>query len=127
MATAQGAGRLGRVAKHLLGSPRSAGAALALPTNPDDDDVQRGHPDMEPVQMSEEECFMFDLHGFLIVRQFLSSGEVKALNDATEANWERRGDFSPRSYDQLGGMLQWPHPHCQPFRDLLAHIISPRR
>lgn len=24
--------------------------------------------------MSEEECFMFDLHGFLIVRNFLAPG-----------------------------------------------------
>jgi hypothetical protein len=30
--------------------------------------------DTEPVQMSEEECFMFDLHGFLIVRNFLAPG-----------------------------------------------------
>ena len=30
--------------------------------------------DTEPVQMSAEECFMFDLHGFLIVRNFLAPG-----------------------------------------------------
>jgi hypothetical protein len=31
--------------------------------------------DSEPIQMSERECFMFDLHGFLIVREFLTPGE----------------------------------------------------
>ena len=24
-------------------------------------------------------------------------------------------------YDEFGGMLTWPKPHCLPFRELLAH------
>eukprot|EP01046_Picozoa_sp_COSAG06_P113860 COSAG06_NODE_60632_length_270_cov_0.608187_1_plen_48_part_00 len=38
----------------------------------------------------------------------LSVAEVAALNSATDANWEKRTEFSPASYDQFGGMLNWP-------------------
>ena len=70
--------RLSRVASHVLPaglatSAKHAATAAAdgglLPSTEVCDD------DSEPIQMSERECFMFDLHGFLIVREFLTPGE----------------------------------------------------
>ena len=63
---------------------------------------------------------------------FLSSHELAALNDAVDANpgaltWdEGNGDYGGGMAGTTGrggwsGCLTWPHPHCQPFRDLMAH------
>ena len=81
--------------------------------------------------MNDTEKFLFDLQGFIVVREFLSQREVKALNDAFDANWDQRredpiGDPSGNMAGLhkrgiLTGMLTWEQPHCQPFRDLLAH------
>ena len=58
------------------------------------------------------------------MENFLSQDEVAALNDAFDANWDQRriGDDASkrRGYDQFYGMLEWPQPFCQPFRDLLV-------
>lgn len=88
--------------------------------------------------MSSEEKFFFDLNGFLVVRGALTAEEVAAANAAVDAHAEevkeRVGELrntrrsSPLSGDEgaqgrcdLGGMLSWPKPHCDPFRALLAH------
>ena len=53
---------------------------------------------------------------------FLTPAEVGQLNAAFDANWDKRGDcHQTPAYDEFGGMLTWEQPHCQPFRDLLAH------
>ena len=36
--------------------------------------------------MNDTEKFLFDLQGFIVVRDFLSQREVKTLNDAFDAN-----------------------------------------
>lgn len=76
-------------------------------------------------EMSEMEKFMFDLQGYLIVPGFLAPQEVDAINAAFDANWHLRrvgADATKRQgYDQFYGMLEWEQPHCQIFRDLLAH------
>ena len=64
---------------------------------------------MDRESMSNEENYCFDVGGYLIVRGVLGRGEVAALNSAI--------DNSGRSQ----GMLGWPHPHREPFRDLLVH------
>lgn len=78
-----------------------------------------------PAEMSDTEKFLLDLHGFLVVPDFLSAAEVDALNESFDANWDRRirgADNAKRhAMDQFHGMLGWPQPHSQPFRDLLAH------
>lgn len=89
------------------------------------------------MEMTAEERFFFDLNGFLIVRGVLSSEEVEAANAAIDKHaddiLERHGDLrntrngSPLAGDgvhgrqDLAGMLQWPKPHCDPFRSWLAH------
>ena len=70
--------------------------------------------------MNDIEKFLFDLQGFIVVREFLSQGEVKALNDAFDANWDQRredpiGDPSGNmaGRDKRGlftDMLTWSSP-----------------
>lgn len=78
-----------------------------------------------PDEMSDTEKFMFDLQGYLHVPAFLSVEELKAINDAFDANWHLRrvgAEATKRQgLDQFYGMLEWQQPHCQIFRDLLAH------
>ena len=90
--------------------------------------------DQQPyITMSEREKYLFDLQGFFVVKGFLSADEVNALNEALDANVDKRtdhgrgdlkgtpidGEFAP--YRHFNGMLTWEQPWCQPFRDLLAH------
>ena len=82
--------------------------------------------------MNDREKFLFDLQGFLKVEGFLSTDEVQVLNEAFDANWDKRGDapnhhpggntYGPKRRGIFNGMLTWDQPHCQPFRDLLAHV-----
>lgn len=81
--------------------------------------------------MDEREKFLFDLQGFLVVRGMLTAAEVKALNEAFDANLDKRRDdpnhapdgatYGPKRRGIFTGMLTWQKPWCQPFRDLLAH------
>ena len=84
--------------------------------------------------MDEYEKFLFDLNGYLVVENILSPEDLRACNEAIDQypdglvqkeslshgatalkGTELRGD--------LEGMLTWPNPWCQPFRDLLSHPI----
>lgn len=64
---------------------------------------------MDSESMSHEENYCFDVAGYLIVRGVLSRGEIAALNSAIDASGKSQG------------MLGWPHPLREPFRDLLVH------
>ena len=88
---------------------------------------------VEYATMSDREKYLFDLQGFLVVREFLTLEEVNAFNEAVDANPDKRGGYSGTQRDgtPLEGshgpfsfwldMLAWEEPWCQPFRDLLAH------
>ena len=81
--------------------------------------------------MSDREKYLFDLQGFLVVKNFLESDEIQAFNEAIEANQDKRGEHaSGLESPELAGthkrghyasMLTWDKPWCQPFRDILAH------
>ena len=86
------------------------------------------------LEMTEHEKFLFDLQGFLHVKNVLTSQEVKALNDAIDANITPSEDYDWSGPNEYGGgmsgeysvrsesgMITWPKPWCQPFRDLIAH------
>jgi hypothetical protein len=85
------------------------------------------------VEMTEREKFLFDLQGFLVVRNFLNSDELTCINDAVDAcshlqhedgNSNTAGSKSLAGTHKRGmftGMLNWPKPHCQPFRELIVH------
>lgn len=88
--------------------------------------------------VSEEEKYFFDLRGYLIVRSALSAAEVQACNDAID---HYADEIKPRAIDdgglargssalagtegrrELSGMLGWPEPHREPFRQLLVHPV----
>lgn len=85
------------------------------------------------LEMTHREKFLFDLQGFIVVRNFLTQGEVKLLNEAIDANEDRIADDANVNLAgsrnlagsgrrrMLSGLLTLPHPWCDPFRDLLAH------
>ncbi len=84
------------------------------------------------------EKYLFDLNGYLHIRNVLSPEEVKAANNAIDAH---QGELKGRTHPELrntkdgtplagdgrtprldmGGMLGWERPHCDVFRRLLAH------
>ncbi len=64
---------------------------------------------MDQESMSHEENYCFDVGGYLVVRGVLGRGEVAALNSAIDTSGRNEG------------MLGWPHPLREPFRDLLVH------
>ena len=88
--------------------------------------------------VSEEEKYFFDLRGYLIVRNALSAAEVQACNDAIdhyadeiktrslEGGGLARGSSALAGTEgrrELSGMLGWPEPYREPFRQLLVHPV----
>lgn len=83
--------------------------------------------------MNEREKYLFDVQGYLIVRDFLTPEEVARLNAAFDANRDKIGEDgnsntgnsetlkAERKRGIFTGMLTWEHPWCEPFRELLAH------
>ncbi len=84
-------------------------------------------------EMSSDEKYLFDLTGFLIVRDVLSPEQLELANAAIDSmelqqSPEYFGDSKAlggaNTSTRLGntvGLLDLPQPHCQPFRDMLAH------
>ena len=85
--------------------------------------------------MDEHEKFFFDLNGYLVVENALTSDEIAACNKAIDNNpdkmrirpteqslsGESKALKGKHGRTDLSGMLTWPTPWCQPFRNLLAH------
>jgi hypothetical protein len=83
--------------------------------------------------MNEREKFLFDLQGFLTVKNVLTPEEVDGLNAAVDANLDRKGEDGNSSTGDsktlvgthkrgmFAGMLSWDKPHCQPFREIIVH------
>ena len=82
--------------------------------------------------MDVYERYLFDLNGYLVVEDVLTSRELDALNGAIDQNADRivrKESMSEGSTalqgkgvrGDLEGMLTWPKPSCQPFRDLMDH------
>ena len=85
--------------------------------------------------MNEHEKYLFDLNGYLVVENVLTPDEVALCNEAIDRHAEdireRVGDLSLSGGSKtlegitgrgdLGGMLGWEKPWCEPFRNMLAH------
>ena len=85
--------------------------------------------------MNEEEKYLFDLNGYLVVKAVLASDEIDLCNQSIDQHGEQireRIDELSLSGDSeslkgvtgrgdLGGMLGWEKPWSQPFQELLAH------
>ena len=82
--------------------------------------------------MTDKEKYFWDLNGYLIVRNVLSQEEIAEVNEAL--NYSQRGVKD--TVEETGGnslkgtsarwysgenLLNLLHPHCEPFRNLLAH------
>ena len=83
--------------------------------------------------MTETEKYLFDVHGYLVIKAALSREEVAAANAAID---HHAGQIQIRPRDlahgsrtlqgetgrgDLGGMLAWEKPHCEIFRHLIVH------
>ena len=89
--------------------------------------------------LSHAQRYAFDLNGFLVLRGIFSEAMIADANAAIDAHLgqlhERTGqlrtsglygrestrlagDGSTGRFD-MGGMLGWAKPHCDPFRDVL--------
>jgi len=85
--------------------------------------------------MDAYQQYFFDLNGYLVIEDALSPEEVAACNAAIDHNPDhvrrRTGEqllsggsaalAAEQGRGDIGGMLTWPKPWCQPFRDLLVH------
>lgn len=90
-----------------------------------------------PREMSEDERYLFDLNGYLVVRNVLSHEQVAQANAAIDARSHlmvSRNDGALRNAKpgsalygtgpgrkDLGGMLQWGKPDSSVFASILAH------
>ena len=93
---------------------------------------------MQAEGMTPTEKYLFDIHGYLIIKELLSTAEVEAANAAVDAHADeinlRPNDLSRGSLTlagsegrgDLGGMLTWEKPHCEVFRRMIAHPRSHR-
>ena len=91
--------------------------------------------------LTQKQKYMFDLNGFLVIRDAFNASLVARANTAIDAHMstlhERAGqlrtsglygresealvgDGKTGRFD-MGGMLGWKTPHCEPFRDVLCH------
>jgi hypothetical protein len=83
--------------------------------------------------MNEDEKYLFDLMGYLVIPNALATEEVEACNQAIDHNIEllRERESSLAGGSEalagtayrrdMGGMLSWERPWCEPFRQLLVH------
>lgn len=81
--------------------------------------------------VTEKEKFLYDLQGFLVVKDVLTQNEITTLNKAFDANWDKRREdpnsapdgntYGPVRRGLFDGMLTWEKPWCIPFRELLVH------
>jgi hypothetical protein len=83
--------------------------------------------------MDEDLKYLFDLNGYLHLKQVLTPEEVASLNAGIDRHADQMqaidrsligessalGGTSRRK--DLGGMLDWERPYCEPFRRLLVH------
>ena len=85
--------------------------------------------------MTEEEKYLFDLCGYIVVRNALSPEDIALANEAIDRHAEnireRIGGLSLSGGSQalkgstgrgdLGGALAWEDPYGRPFRDMLVN------
>jgi hypothetical protein len=87
----------------------------------------------DTVEMSTDEKYLFDLTGFLIVRDVLTDEQLSVANEAID-NMELqqspeyfgdsvalKGDNTSTRLGNTVGLLELPEPYCIPFREMLAH------
>ncbi len=85
--------------------------------------------------MNADEKYLFDLNGYLRIKNVLTPEEVVLANEAIDKHIDSM-NIRPKEQTldggspqlrgehgrgELGGMLAWEEPWCNPFRHMLAH------
>ena len=81
--------------------------------------------------MTPRERFLFDLQGWLVVPNVLTPDRVAEINAALDTNLHRRQQDSSTAEESttlvgqhrrrsFRGVLEWPKPWCEPFRELIV-------
>lgn len=110
-------------------------STMAALDNPEQDYLRNGND--YPTEMSEAERYLFDLNGFLIVRNVLSPAEIASCHAAID---NHMADAIPRSDPtlrnaiegspmygsgppriDLGGIFEWGTIESRVFKSILAH------
>lgn len=83
--------------------------------------------------MDARERYFWDLTGYLVVKGVLSKEEVARANDIVDRYWDRvevggstareSVAFAGTGRPMLPGILEFPKPDCEPFREMLAHPV----
>ena len=97
-------------------------------------------------QMDDDQRFLLDLQGYLVIPSLLSRDQVAAANAAVDHHFAsappiRRGSADPSAGGLLSeespglvgqqgraefyGFLGWPAPHCDLFRELMVTETTP--
>ncbi len=85
--------------------------------------------------MNEDEKYLFDLNGYILIEKVLTPDEIALANQAIDRHLDqgtiRSGERSlsggsptlkgEHGRGDLGGMLHWEEPWCNPFREMLVH------
>jgi ectoine hydroxylase-related dioxygenase (phytanoyl-CoA dioxygenase family) len=85
--------------------------------------------------MNDDEKYLFDINGYIVVPNVLTVEEIKRANEAIDHHaaqiHERVGEQSlaggsgalegETGRGDLGGALGWEKPYSEPFRNMLAH------
>ena len=90
--------------------------------------------------MTDDELYLFDLNGYIVIEGLLSADEVDRCNQAidhqvaagaaklierppetTLASGSPAMEGVSRRLDMHGDMLGWERPWCEPFRELIVH------
>ena len=90
--------------------------------------------------MTEDEIYLFDLNGYIVIEQLLSHDEVARCNEAIDqqvvdghAHWHERVENESLSgssetmagtshrQELRGNVLTWDRPRCDLFREMIAH------
>lgn len=89
-------------------------------------------------RLSERECFLFDLNGYVVVRKAITASHVDRLNEAIDRHPEGMAwsTIGPGPSKTLAGSqrrkgfkldpLQLPEPDSNPFRELVLNGVARR-
>ena len=87
----------------------------------------------ETVEMSTDEKYLFDLLGFVVVRDALSKEQLEVANAAIDSleltqspeyfgdSTALQGENTSTRLGANGSLMELPQPFCDPFREMLAH------
>ncbi|HIG45352.1 MAG TPA: hypothetical protein EYQ20_02605 [candidate division Zixibacteria bacterium] len=83
--------------------------------------------------MDESEKYLFDVHGYIVIKGALSAEELSAANTAMDHHSDQisvmdnsLANSSPTLFGKtgrgnMGNMLTWEKPYCDVFRNMMIH------